>query len=214
GLVTATAMLLSACASGDAGTDGKARVVNASLEATEAAPLIPAGPGQIVVRISGEGFEGGPEFKIFMDGAEIGGGTVDWALDTATEGFARTYDGSRVINFSSGSRTRLVDNLRWKNVSFDVDMPAGGPNVISVFFANDKYKKIEHRMFDRNLIVDWVEVNGHRMQAEQTGVILEAVGGATEKGMEKMLRNGALVFDVQNLLGIAPEEDTDTVASK
>ncbi len=51
GLVTATAMLLSACASGDIGTAGKAGVVNASLEATEAAPLIPAGPGQIVVRI-------------------------------------------------------------------------------------------------------------------------------------------------------------------
>ncbi len=149
-----------------------------------------------------------------MDGAEIGGGTVDWALDTATEGFAKTYDGSRVINFSAGSRQRLVDNLRWKNVSFDVDMPEGGPSVVSVFFANDKYKKTDRRMFDRNLIVDWVEVNGNRMQAEDKRVVLESTGGTTQLGMEKMLRNGALVFDVQTILGIAPQQDGDAVAAK
>ena len=149
----------------------------------------------------------------FMDGTEIGGATVDWALDTATQGFAKTYDGSQVINFSAGSRTRLIDNLTWKSISFDVEMPAGGPSVVSVFFANDKYKKVDDKMFDRNLIVDWVEINGYRMQAEQTGVILETPHG-TELGMEKMLRNGALVFNVQKLLGIAPMENADAVASK
>lgn len=213
-LVTATAMLLSACASGDTDTAGKAGVVNANLEAVENAPLIPAGPGQITVRISGEAFEGGPEYKVFMDGTEVGAGTVDWALDTATEGFAKTYDGSRVINFSSGSRTRLDGNLRWKELSFDVEMPDGGPKVVSVFFGNDKYKKTERRMFDRNLIVDWVKINGHRIEAEAKGVVLETTRGTSKPGMEKMLRNGALVFDVPKLLGITPERDMEVVAKK
>ncbi len=213
-LVTAAAMLLSACASGDAETTGEAGAIKASLETIENAPLIPAGPGQIMVRVSGEGFEGGPEFTVYMDGAEVGSGVVDWALDTATEGFAVTYDGARIVPFSAGSRKRRNGNLRWKDVSFDVDMPEGGPKVVSVLFSNDKYKEVEDRMFDRNLIVDSISVNGHRIQAEAEGVIFEAMRGTTEPGMEKMLRNGALVFDVQKLLGIAPEETTDAVAEK
>ncbi len=213
-LVTATAMLLSACASATTDTAGKGGVVNASLEAVENAPLIPAGPGQITVRISGEGFDGGPEFTIFMDGNEVGAGTVDWALDTATEGFAVTYSGSRIVPFSSGSRTRRDGNLRWQELSFDVDMADGGPKVVSVFFGNDKYEKVDDKMFDRNLIVDWIKINGKLIQAEAEGVVLESTSGATEPGMEKMLRNGALVFDIPLLLGIPPKEATDAVAAK
>ncbi len=98
----------------------------------------------IRVRLSGEGFDsindrfdGPPEFRVLVNGEATG--PVHKANASYAEG-------------------------EWEIFSITGDYGDTGPQTVEVEFTNDLWCK--PNCADRNLIVDWIEVNGHVYQSE------------------------------------------------
>ena len=117
------------------------------------------------LRLSGDSYEGNPHFKVYADGRVIGEGDVTWATP---QGQPKT----------------------WKDVSFDF----GGqkPKSVWVEFTNDHGKA---GVGDRNLIVDWLQLNGTTYQTEQSRYARNFHGAVT--GRDGMAWTGRLEFTIE-----------------
>ncbi len=81
---------------------------------------------------------------------------------------------------------------QWQIVEFSIPGSVAFDE-LSVRFNNDAYGGCGH---DRNLYVDWVEING--VQLSSTDAIYERHGKTTIDGQSTMAWNGSLVFDVSD----------------
>jgi hypothetical protein len=139
---------------------------------SEPAPADPAPsePEQdrIVVRVSGDHYDGAPRFQLYVDGKAVG------EVQTVS------------ADHSAGE---------WQEFVFAGDFGDDGPGNVTVRFLNDAWGGSEGK--DRNLYVDSIEVNGQRYEAED-GSLATYVrdGGKTLDGQEKMSWSGKLVFDL------------------
>ncbi|MEL6415878.1 MAG: carbohydrate-binding domain-containing protein, partial [Pseudomonadota bacterium] len=136
------------------------------------------------VTLAGEAYRGDPSYVIVVDGKVVSRGQVDWARETTTDG---KYD-------LSGGRDEVV----WKDVSIDLEMPLGGFQTVEVRFPNDAYRR---NVGDRNLLVDKIAIDGNVIEAE--GLAVEYQGGRFADGVtsERMPWRGELDFDVSNIFG-------------
>lgn len=124
-------------------------------------PGTPAlGQSQMVLSLAGESYDGPPQFEVRMGGKLVSAGALTNALDTRTEGrfYASAQPQSYVQDF--------VIDLGETRFSADADI------VLSL--TNDKFRA-EGLGFDRNLFVNFVEVNGKRVWARDL-LLLDADG--------------------------------------
>ncbi|MGE5538016.1 MAG: carbohydrate-binding domain-containing protein, partial [Gemmatimonas sp.] len=91
----------------------------------------------LVFHVSEDAWNGNAQFKVLVDGQQVGG------LQTATASHA---------------------NGQWQDVTLTGDFGSLGPNKVSVEFVNDAWGGTAQT--DRNLYVDYVDVNGMRFQGE------------------------------------------------
>ncbi|MBI3503323.1 MAG: DUF1800 family protein [Proteobacteria bacterium] len=108
------------------------------------APRPQAGTRDIAVRLAGDGWQGGPRFVLRINGTRvIASQELDFAADTARFGMIP-------------DRADWV----WRVLRFPVDEPV---HAVSIEFDNDAAAPPDangNRRGDRNLYVDWVEVDG------------------------------------------------------
>ncbi|MEQ8748071.1 carbohydrate-binding domain-containing protein, partial [Pyruvatibacter sp.] len=144
---------------------------------------------ELTVRLGGEAFRGDPNYQILVDGQVVGEGTVSWARDTETDGTYTTLGGNGDVD---------NDQVVWQNVSINVPVPEGGLGLVEVRFPNDAYRA---GVGDRNLIVDYIEVDGHRIEAESSDVNYQGAGGSYDSslGAERMPWGGTLQFDTTSI---------------
>ena len=100
----------------------------------------------ISVKLAGDAYQGNPDFIIRADDEEVGRGTVTWA---------------REFRWREEPDPAPAE---WRVVTFRKMMPVGHPRTVTVSFTNDRYNSSTKQ--DRNLLVEYVEVDGHRIQAE------------------------------------------------
>ncbi|WP_162913013.1 carbohydrate-binding domain-containing protein [Rhodospirillaceae bacterium SYSU D60014] len=131
------------------------------------------------VRVSGDDYNGDPKFSLYLDGQKLG-----------TKAVAADHDQGE-----------------WQTFTFSGTADADGPDEVTLSFLNDGWGGSSAK--DRNLYVDWVEVDGTRLQAEDA--TYERSNGQTLAGQEKMSWNGSLTFDTDGveLLGIASSPADD-----
>ena len=131
------------------------------------------------VRISGDDYKGDPKFELYVDGRKIGTKTV-----TADHGEGE-----------------------WQTFDFSGNFGADGPDEVAIRFINDAWGGSSSA--DRNLYVDYIEIDGTRLQPQDA--VYERSNGETLAGREKISWNGSLVFDTGGveLLGAAsgPTDD-------
>jgi cysteinyl-tRNA synthetase len=85
---------------------------------------------------------------------------------------------------------------QWQDFTFKANLPNGADEV-SVAFTNDAYGGIAGK--DRNLWVQYIEVNGVRLAS--TDAVYERSSGSHQLGTSALTHKGALVFDVSDILG-------------
>ncbi len=95
---------------------------------------------EIIIRVSGEYYEGWPIAQVAVDGHSVGSWTI-------------------TADHRSGD---------WTEIRIVGDFGADGPHNVSITFPNDAYAGVSS--LDRNLIVDSIQVNGTTYQAEAPGV--------------------------------------------
>lgn len=105
---------------------------------------------RLTLVMGGEAYDGPPKFEVWFDGALLGEGTVDAAIDTATVGrFAQTMVKAPYIQ------------------SFDFDIPDGVFNEggeVRVKFLNEAYGG-DGSNRDRNLYLASIAINGREVPA-------------------------------------------------
>src|SRR5687768_428199 len=105
---------------------------------------------KLTLVVGGEAYDGPPKFEVWFDGALVGEGTVDAAIDTATVGrFAQTMVKAPYIQ------------------SFDFDIPEGVFNAggeVRIRFLNEAYGG-DGSNRDRNLYLASVGINGLEVPA-------------------------------------------------
>ncbi|MEM7292821.1 MAG: carbohydrate-binding domain-containing protein, partial [Pseudomonadota bacterium] len=124
------------------------------------------GESDISVRVSGHHFEGEPKFVIVVDGEVVGG------VHTVTADH---------------------NNDEWQTFSVSGDFGVNGPEDVSIRFLNDRYGGSKDK--DRNLVVDYLEVNGNRMEPADAEEYSRAYGMSTIDGREVMGWTGDMKFD-------------------
>ncbi len=118
---------------------------------------------KLKVRVSGEHFDGPPEFRVLVDGIQEGGLCAVAA------------------DFRKGE---------WEEVSMVVPCGRSGPRRVEVEYLND-YSGGSWRT-DRNLLVDFLEVDGVRFSPEEADY--ERHWQDTIRGQQRMAWGGRLVF--------------------
>ncbi|MEM1334805.1 MAG: Ig-like domain-containing protein, partial [Actinomycetota bacterium] len=138
------------------------------VDAVADAPIVTvgdAGEDTITFRVSGDEYRGDPQMKVYVNGQQVGGK------------IAVTAD------YGDGE---------WQNVTITGDFGDNGPQEVEVKFTNDKWGGTADT--DRNLYVDYIDVNGERFEAEEDSVY-DRSGKSDIDGQERMAWNGKLVFD-------------------
>lgn len=115
------------------------------------------------VRVSGEHFDGPPEFRILVDGRQEGG------LFTVTADFRKG---------------------EWQEIVLTVPRGRGGPKSVEIEYLND-YSGGSWQT-DRNLLVDYLEVDGFRFAADEADY--DRHWQETIRGQQRMAWGGRLVF--------------------
>ncbi len=146
------------------------------------APRPQPGTREIAIRMAGDGWQGGPRFVLKINGTRtIAAQELDFAADTARFGM-------------------VPDRMDWvwRVLRFPIDEPV---HSVSVEFVNDAAAPPDAngvRRGDRNLYVDWVEVEGE---------VYRALDGAqtTTNAACRNIRpgdlycNGTLSFDIDRM---------------
>ncbi|MBX6370082.1 MAG: type I secretion C-terminal target domain-containing protein, partial [Rhodospirillales bacterium] len=132
---------------------------------------VPGGNNVLKLRVAEDAYQGDAQFKVLVDGKQFGG------VQTVT---ARHGAG------------------QWQELTLTGDIGAGS-HKIEIVYLNDLYGG--STAADRNLYVDWIELDGNRVEAE-TGTLDPALGA--KRGGEALLwSNGTLAFN--NVAGAAPD---------
>jgi hypothetical protein len=133
---------------------------------------------KITLRLAGEAYAGNPRFTVYFDGRKVGSGEVDWARDSREEG---RYD---------ATGTDIV----WREITFETDYLPSAIHSLWVEYDNDAWGGPEQPGWDRNLLIDYVTVNGKFLQAEDA--FYEVKGQYNRSGQERLSIAGKLVFDL------------------
>lgn len=125
----------------------------------------------IVVRVGGAGTAGDPpKFRLLVDGVSQGVGSVSSPL-------------------SAGPFKRNDDSL-YEDVAFDLSGPVA--DSIEIVFFNDG----RSGGVDRNLYIDYIDVNGARLEAETEARVIADSGNARLGGAREDINvNGVMIFD-------------------
>ena len=168
---TASAMMVS---------DGKGGTSTATVDVTINGVTDQTGGNEnLSVRLAGQwGANAGdelmaPHYQIYADGVLVDEGDVTWG----------PTDGS------------LPGDDDWRTLSFEVDNGGKPIDEVEVRFTNDAY---DAGVSDRNLLVDYIETNGARFEAEAPETSYEWIFGAPLSGRELMPWEGGLVFDTSD----------------
>jgi hypothetical protein len=105
---------------------------------------------RVVVGLAGEAYDGPPQFEIRMGDSTLGSGVLTRAIDTEQAG--RLFANPAPLAFVQEFSYAIPDD----------EYSANEP--IEISLTNDKYKA-EGAGADRNLYVDFIEVNGLRFKA-------------------------------------------------
>lgn len=128
----------------------------------------------IVVRVSGDHYDGAPQFQLLVDGKQVGTNQMVSAVHSTGE---------------------------WQEFTFKADLGAAGTHKVEVAYLNDTWGGSSSK--DRNLYVDKITVNGKIFEAEEVGVY-DRVSGSDLTGTERMRWAGKMVFDVDGTGSSAP----------
>lgn len=113
---------------------------------------------QSAVRLSiaGEAYDGAPEFEVRFGDAVVGTGAVETAIDTVR--------GGRLFNAEAPRQYFQSFTFEIPEAAFD---PAAS---IGIVLTNDRYEHIGDG-YDRNLFIEYVDVNGLKMVGEAITII-------------------------------------------
>lgn len=120
------------------------------------------GQSQLILSLAGEAYDGPPHFEVRMGDQLVGAGTLTNALNTETEG--RFYA-------SAQPQTYLQDFVIELG---DAKFSSGAEIILSL--TNDKFFA-KGLGYDRNIFVNFIEVNGKRVWARDL-LLLDADGQA------------------------------------
>jgi hypothetical protein len=132
----------------------------------------------ITLRLAGEAYAGNPHFTLYFDGRTVGSGEVDWARDTREKG---RYD-------TSGAE------IVWREITFETTYMPSAIHSLWVAYDNDAWGGPEQPGWDRNLLIDYVTVNGKSLRAEEA--FYDVKGEANRSGQERLSLAGKLAFDL------------------
>ncbi len=133
---------------------------------------------RLTVRLGGEAFEGNPEYEILVDGVVVSRGAVDW---TTQQG---VHDNP--------------EDIEWRDISLDVPRGAEGIGEVEVRFLEDGWGGSFDK--DRNLLIDRIEIDGQRMEAEGPGVTYRSPEGSGANDGERVWgAASSLAFDTTGL---------------
>lgn len=132
----------------------------------------PSGKSTIKLRVSEDAWQGDAQFRLVVDGKQVGG------------------DHTVTAKHGAGA---------WQEIVVEGDFGSAGPQKVEVKFVNDAWGGTPTT--DRNLYVDWIEVNGHRFEGEQA--LSNSASSEVRASEAIMEENGSLVFDTH---GAAPGE--------
>jgi uncharacterized protein (DUF1800 family) len=143
---------------------------------------MPEGGRQISLRVAGDGYRGGPRMTVTLNGnTQIAAREIEFASDSARFG-------------NLPDRNDWV----WRVLSFPVDRPV---EKIAVTFDNDAGAPTDAngvKRGDRNLFVDWVEVDG-RIYPAREGRQELANPACRNARAGDLYCNGTLTFDIAAL---------------
>jgi outer membrane protein OmpA-like peptidoglycan-associated protein len=140
--------------------------------------------GSVKLVLSGDAYDGPPEFSVLFDGKEIGMGAVTTAIDTEAEGPLSVDD--------VGSRAQFFE-FPIADGAFD---PSGE---LSIRLTNDKWS--EGTSFDRNLAIISVTVNGYEIPPAEVRVF--RAGGEIQ--MQRLGEYAVVYSNTQEAIAYAPE---------
>jgi beta-glucanase (GH16 family) len=124
----------------------------------------PAGQSTIKLHVSEDGWKGDAQFQVFVDGKQVGGNHTVTASHRAGA---------------------------WQDVVVTGDFGSAGPQKVEVKFVNDAWGGSAST--DRNMYVDWVDVNGHRFEGENASFNSASLKTSATEAI--MGSNGTLSFD-------------------
>ncbi|MGE0118018.1 MAG: carbohydrate-binding domain-containing protein [Dongiaceae bacterium] len=122
------------------GSTSTAKPSSSSGAASTSTTAAASGSDTIVVRVSGDHYDGAPQFKLMVDGQQVGG------IQTVSA---------------------VKSKGQWQEFTFKTDLGADDAGKVEVVFTNDAWGGAGK---DRNLFVDKITVNGEVYQSEQVGV--------------------------------------------
>jgi len=145
------------------------RAIGVEVAAVADDPRLNVGPeSEISFRVSGDHYKGDPKMRVLVNGERIGGAVTVTADHDAGE---------------------------FQTVTIRGHFGGDGPQSVAVQYINDKWDGSEDT--DRNLYVDYVEVNGERFESEGEGVRYDAQVGEMD-GRERMAWRGTMEFDTSS----------------
>ena len=139
----------------------------------------------ITVRVSGDAYKGDAKFNVYVDG-------------------------KLMLEGQSVSAQHKLG--QWQDVTVTGDFGVDGPSNVEIKFTNDAWGGNASK--DRNLYVDYIDVNGQRFEAEDASYFR----GSKEIGGREDLRwNGSLKFDTSGAAPVnlpLPNAQGDTAATE
>jgi hypothetical protein len=148
-----------------------AAVTLIQLSPSSAPPAPAPGPspspptGSIMLHVSGDQWQGDPQFMVFVDGVQLGD----------------TYNVS--ASHSAG---------QWQDITIPGSFASGLPQQVQVAYSNNAYGGTPTT--DRNLYIGYIDVNEHRFSGALV-TNNTAANGATAPDAAVMMRNGTVTFD-------------------
>ena len=114
-----------------------------------------AADSTVVISMAGEAFDGAPAFEVRIGDRVIGRGILDKAIDTVADG--RIYRNAAPAKY-----------LQEFTYTIDDTLPA--PAAVTIALTNDKFVPVDDG-HDRNVFVNFVEVNGLKVGAADITVL-------------------------------------------
>jgi hypothetical protein len=131
----------------------------------------------ITIRVSGDRYQGNPQFTISVDGKQVGG------VQTVTAAHAKG---------------------EWQDIVLSGDFGAQGPQEVELHFVNDANDGRGGDGHDRNLFVDFIEVNGDVFEGESAAGNTAALGyHALDPNAAVMVAGGTVSFSTADAAPVA-----------
>jgi beta-glucanase (GH16 family)/predicted RNA-binding protein with TRAM domain len=137
---------------------------NAPAPSAPTAP-VQAGDGDLVLKVSGDRFEGDPRFQVFVDGQQVGD----------------TYGVSAVH-----------EKGEWQNILIEGDFDHSAAHKVEFRFVNDAWDCKLGEGHDRNLYLEEFTIDGKTVDV---GAIGDQAPGHFDNDAGVLARNGSLTFD-------------------